>query len=279
MRRRNSQWLRTAFVLTVLVVTAAGCAARKRIEREARLASMPPEALYEQAMDELAQHRLRRSRQTLERIQFQFDPASRSRVEPLVKLAIADAVFYTPGGLSLIDARSLYFDFVTLYGTHPLAPYAQLQAGTCSLRQVHHPSRDQTETRQAIADLDELIRRHPGTRWASAGQDLKQQAEDNLAESEQLVGQFYLKRKAHGAAVERFRGLLDRFPTYVQRDKTLFQMASALVALDRKPEARVYLDLLLTDHPGGKWADEARDLLARLEGGAPDVAAEMRRPA
>jgi outer membrane protein assembly factor BamD len=144
---------------------------------------------------------------------------------------------------------------------------------------VHHPSRDQTETRQAIDDLDELIRRFPRTRWSSAGLDLKRQAEDNLAASEHLVGQFYLKRKAYGAAIERFRGLLDRFPSYAQRDKTLFQMASALVELDRQPEARVYLDLLLTDHPGGRWADEARELLAELDVDRAGVTADGRRPA
>ena len=55
--------------------------------------------------------------------------------------------------LAYIDARQLYLDFVTLYGDHERAPYAQFQAGVCALAQANQPSKDQSQTYAAFADL------------------------------------------------------------------------------------------------------------------------------
>lgn len=250
---------RALFVAVVLGALVAGgsCAAKKR--REAALRSLSAEATYARAIDALAKRNLQQAREEIERMQYATE--DRSEIEPLARLALADATFYQDTDLDLIDARSLYLDFVALYGHHRLAPYAQLQAGMCSLEQVRHPSRDQTQTYQAIEDLRVVEQRYPGGSWARAARDLANTARANLAEHEFGVGRFYLDRKAYEAAAARLRHLLERFPEYPEKEKVLFHLGESLRHLGKDAEGLVYLEQLVEDFPDSEFAEQARKVL------------------
>jgi len=260
--------------VSVLVLTglafAEGCAGRRhraRGEAEIRTA----EEAYARALEELSLGHLRRARARLEKVPLTAE--SRPALEPLVRLALADATFYLGDDLSLADARGKYLDFVTFYGGHPKAPYAQLQAGVCSLKQARHPSRDQSTTRVAIEDLREVGRRWPSSPYARAARGVLGLAEARLAEHEFLVGRFYYERKAYPSAVRRFRDLLDTYPGYHGKEKVYYYLGQALLRSGNAAEGRLYLDKLLTDYPNGRYAEQARKTLeaeppARERGGA-----------
>jgi outer membrane protein assembly factor BamD len=254
-------------VVLLLCATAAGCAGSKKKENSALL-SMTAEQLYRHSQELLARGELRQARAALERIQYDANE-NRQEIEPLARLALADATFYQIGGLALIDARNLYLDFVTLYANHPLAPYAQLQAGNCSLKQVSHPSKDQSLTQQAVTDLTEVLRRYPTSPYTGAARDLLRSAYSNLAESEFLIGKFYLDKKVYEAAIERFRRALKDYPDYDQRDKLLFHLARTLRLNHNEFESRVYLDQLVADYPQSAFVDDARKELASASDGSP----------
>ena len=89
------------------------------------MALLTAEDLYRQGVAAIEQRKLR-VRTLLERIHSAQD---RPDLEPPVRLALADATFYLGDDVSLIEAHAKYLDFVTLYGDHAQAPYAQFQAG------------------------------------------------------------------------------------------------------------------------------------------------------
>jgi outer membrane assembly lipoprotein YfiO len=245
-----------------------GCLGRKK-EAQIVPPGPTPNAGFERAMDLLSRHDLRQATAALKRIQF--SGQSRAEIEPLTRLALADATYYQNTKLGWIDARGLYLDFVTLNGDHPLAPYAQLQVGLCSLKQVARPSRDQGLTQQAIRDLTAVEDRWPDSIYVGAARNLLLQARATLAESEFLVGRFYLKRKAYAAAIDRFRGVLIRFPEYPDADKLLFHLARAHERRGEVAEARLYLDRIVSAHPHGEYAERAQRMLeatAEARGGA-----------
>jgi len=248
--------------LLALAVALPGCASKKKLNEPLGVVAAP--AVYREGMAALQRHELKRAKTLLEQISYA--PDERERLEPLVRLAIADVTFYDRYGVSLIDARSLYLDFVALYGDHPLAPYAQFQAGVCSLLQVARPSKDQTETRQAIRDLRVAERRFPNSAFAEAARTMMRQAQNNLAEHEFMVGKFYLNRKAPLAAVNRFQGILELYPHYSEKDKLYLYLGQALLKLDNDLEARIYLDKLVTDFPDGQYVDEALKELDKAGG-------------
>ncbi len=260
--------LRTAVATVGLVLTlagTAGCAGKKK--DAARAEPLTSDAMYRRGIEYLNQRKLRQATNVFERIEY--SPDSRRELEPLARLAVADATFYQGTDLSLIDARSLYLDFVTLYGDHPLAPYAQIQVGLCSLKQVNEPSKDQSQTHRAIGDFREVIDRYPESIYSEAARTLLDLAHSNLAQSEYLIGRFYLKRKAFNAAAERFRIVTDRYPDYPEKEKVLFHLSRALQLGGNDSEARIYLDKLLADYPDGTYVEDARRSLARLGGALP----------
>lgn len=249
-------------MLLLLGAAAPGCAKKKDLTP---MGFASARAQYERGMDLLAQGKLGPARTALQQINYTAED-DRREIEPLVRIGQADATFYQKNVLALIDARNLYIDFVTLFADHPRAPYAQFQAGVCSLNQVAAPSKDQTQTQQAVSDLGEVERRFPGSVFAGAARRMRRVAEANLAEHEFMVGRFYLKRKKFLAAADRFRGVLERYPHYPEIDKVYLHLGQALLESNNDAEARVYLDKLVTDYPEGRYAEEARKALDRAGG-------------
>ena len=168
--------------------------------------------------------------------------------------------------LALIDARSLYLDFVTLYGDHERAPYAQFQAAMCILQQVNHPAKDQTRTFQVLDDMREVQRRYPDSIYAEASRMMIIVAKNNLAAHDLGVGRFYVKHKKYMAGIERFRAVLNEYPDFPDKESVYFDLGRALLRTDNEVEARIYLDKLVTDFPDGKYAAQARRALSEANG-------------
>jgi outer membrane protein assembly factor BamD len=246
--------------LAALLLPATGCG-KKRAQRQGVF--VDARLLYEEAKGYLDQRNLRKTKLTLERIQYTVD--NRAELEPLVRLMLADVSFFEASTLALIDARAQYLDFVTLYTDHPRAPYAQLQAGVCSLEMANDPSRDQSEIRQAMDDLRDVVNRYPDSDYARAARDKLAEAQTGLAEHEFIVGQFYLKRGAYEAAAGRFRLALERYPRYRNKDKVYFHMGKARLLAGSDVEARLYFDKLFTDHPTSEWTAEAQKFLDGMD--------------
>lgn len=249
-----------ALAVAAALLLLPGCAAKRRERKEKEAQFLTASSLYQSARVEFEKRNLRKARTLLEKIQFTGE--DRQTLEPLVRLLLADSTFYLGDDLSLIEARSKYLDFVTLYGDHALAPYAQYQAGICSLRQAANPSRDQSDTAVAIADLRDVLRRFPESPFVPAARESLTRAETNLAEHEFLVGRFYLQKRKYRAAGERFRGLMEAYPHYEYREKLYFHMGKALLLGESVSEGKSWLDRLLADYPKSEYAKEAKALLA-----------------
>jgi acyl-CoA thioester hydrolase len=251
--------LRGGAALALLATVLAGCAgARKDAARPALTAREG----YRRGIELLGRHDLYKATTVLKSIQFTGE--DRDELEPLTRLALADATFHQGTELSIIDARGLYAAFVELNGDHALAPYAQLQVGYCSLQQISSPAKDQSQTRLAIQDLTEVRRRWPDSAYAQAAGLLLRQARASLAESEFQVGQFYLKRKIYGAAIARFHELIEGYPEYTDQEKVLYHLGLAQVRLGRRDEGRSSLGRLIERYPDGAYARSARKTLQAI---------------
>ena len=262
-----------AVVLSLaLLAGGTGCAAKKRRAAQQTAEVLTAESVLAQVDNAMARHQLRKAKLLLQKIQF--TQAERPTYEPLVRLALADSTYYLGDDLSLIEARSKYLDFVTLYADHPKAPYAQFQAGMSSVKQIYSASRDQAQTQIAIDDFREIDKRWPKSAYARAGRQFIGKGQDGLAEHEFIIGSFYWKKKSYQAATERFTGLLEKFPSYRQKDKVYYWLGRTLMGAQNPAEARVWLDQVLNEYPRGKYAKMAKALLA--ESAKKDAAAIKR---
>lgn len=258
-------------LLLSLSLLFGGCAGKKKKqaaaeEQDASIGSTSAVATYEHGMGYLTQHSLRQAKIQLESIEYEPGSDIRGQIEPLTRVGLADVTYYGGSSLAFIDARNLYLDFVTLYGDHPLAPYAQTQVGLCSLKQVNHPTRDQSQTLQAIADLEQVLRRWPDSPFAVAAAGFRRTARSNLAEAEYSIGRFYLKRKAYSAAIERFRQIMDGYPDFIEIEKVKYNLGKTLVVGGDSVEGRLILDQLVVLNPNGPYAAPARKVLESAGG-------------
>ena len=255
---------RASLALTLcglLVGVSGGCGKKKQKEIDSLL--LTPRETYRLAREEIQRDNLRRAIQLLSRVDYRLGD-DRSTLEPLVELATADATFYQNNDIALINARHLYLGFVTIYPDHTLAPYAQYQAGVCSLSQVSSPSKDQTETYQAIRDLREAETRYPASSYAVAARLMRRDAEARLAEHELMVGRFYLKKKAYPAAIERFQKALSEFPDSSKTGDMYLSMGEAMLRSGDSDQGRFYLDRVINDYAGTGLDKEAQQVITTV---------------
>ena len=107
-----------------------------------------------------------------------------------------------------------YREFLSFYPTHKRADYAQYKLGMCHYYQMHGPDRDQTETKEAIAELTTFVQRYSDTSEnpaaTRAGRGCARRS-DRISDADYRVAIFYLKtQKFPPAAIDRFKAILKR---------------------------------------------------------------------
>ncbi len=252
--------LSAAVVCGLLVGLAIGCGGKKQQVDNILLS---PRDTYRVAREEIQRGNLRHAIDVLSRIDYRLGE-DRAFLEPLVRISIADATFYQNNDIALIDARALYQDYVTLYVDHPLAPYALYQAGICSLSQVSAPSKDQTETYQAIRDLREVETRFPDSGYAVAARLMRRVAESRLAEHELTVGRYYLKKQAYPSAIERFQKALGQFPDSSKTGEMFVAIGEAMMRSGDVEQGRFYLDRVINDYAGTGLDTKAKKVIKKV---------------
>ncbi len=182
-----------------------------------------------------------------------------------IQIGLADAYFYDGGTVNLAEAQSRYTNFLAFNPLHPRADYAQYQIGECHFKQVYSPDKDQAETLRAIEEFRKVAALYPASPYVARAEERIADCQRLLAEHEITVGRFYAQRKAHLAAIDRFKLVLDQFPAYKDKPQIYFYMAESLAGLERADEARAYLRLLLENYPGHRVIPDARELLEEID--------------
>jgi outer membrane protein assembly factor BamD len=188
------------------------------------------------------------------------------------QIALADAYFHDGGTLNLAEALARYTNFLAFNPLHARADYVQYQIGMCHFKQVYSADKDQAQTHKAMEEFRKVAALYPASSWVAEADARTREARQLLAQHEFIVGRFYADRKAHMAAIDRYRVILDRFPRYEDKPKVYYHLAKELESLDRDEEARAYLKLLIANYPEHEVTTSARDMLRKLDRKSPEPA-------
>jgi outer membrane protein assembly factor BamD len=188
-----------------------------------------------------------------------------SDLAPQARLGLGDAYLREGGTANYILAISEYRQFLTLYPSHPQSDYAQLQVGEAFFKQKNGPDRDQSQTRDALAEFQKVVEQHPQSQYAAKAQERIAQCRYSLARAEHTIGFFYQRtRQALRAAVARYETLVTEYPEYPQLDEVLLHLSECLIASGRQAEAAPYLKRLLDNYPESPVLPQARKLLTQV---------------
>ncbi len=164
--------------------------------------------------------------------------------------------------------RSNYVDtinsckrFLQLHPGHKDASYAYYLIALSHYEQIADTKRDQSETKEALAALEEVSRRFPGTAYAADADAKAVLARDHLAGKEMKIGRYYLKRHAYVAAINRFKKVLIEYQTTSHTPEALERLTEAYLALGITSEAQTAAAILGHNFPNSAWYKEAYSLL------------------
>lgn len=190
---------------------------------------------------------------------FPNDPLARRSL-----LRIADAYQKQGREVNLVEAQYKYRDFINRFPSSELADYATLQIANVAFLQMEKPDRDQTRTREAIQKYKEMLTLYPASPYRPEAETNLRKAYDNLGQHEQSVARFYMKRSDYVAALPRLEGVLRDYPEYSKRADLFYDLGVTLAGLGRAPEARLYLERVITEFPDAEAAGESKKMLGKL---------------
>ncbi len=132
--------------------------------------------------------------------------------------------------------------FIRTYPTHPNVDYAWYLKGLVHYEETmgflrrlfpgQVVDRDQTSARQSFTDFQELIRRFPQSRYVADARQRMVFLRNVMAEHEIVVGEYYFRRGAYIAAINRARYVIANYPQAPANVNALDLMARAYVELD-----------------------------------------------
>jgi len=127
------------------------------------------------------------------------------------------------------------------------------------------PQRDQSETREAVTELQRFVDRYPNSTLFAEGSTKLREARDRLSQANYLVGYFYYRQKWYPGAIDRFKVLLKDDPEYTGRDAVYYYLADSLVKIKQEAEALPYLEKLIAEFETSEYLAEAQKRVTELK--------------
>jgi outer membrane protein assembly factor BamD len=151
--------------------------------------------------------------------------------------------------------------YITLHPGSPDAAYAQYLIGASYFDEIPDITRDQAGTEKALAALQEVIRKFPGSDYAQSARHKIEVARDQLAGKEMQIGRYYLKRKDYTGAINRFKVVIVKYQTTREVEEALERLTEAYMALGITSEAQTAAAVLGHNFPDSPWYKHAYALV------------------
>jgi outer membrane protein assembly factor BamD len=152
---------------------------------------------------------------------------------------------------------------------------AESQQKICMIhyKQMDKSDRDQSQAIRAEDECRALVTQFPNSKYVDETKQLLRNIQESIAESEYLVGNYYLKRGDNSAAANRLGHVVEQYPLYSKADLALWEMGQAYGKLGnrfRKQQGDAYARIV-RDYPLSDYADDAIAKLKELELPVPEA--------
>lgn len=242
---------RLVCLIMVVATLVTGCATKK----EEKIPDKPVETLYSEARVALKDEKFRTAAKLFDEVERQH-PYSEWATQAKLMSAYASyqAEDYTSALLTLDK-------FIELHPGHPDIAYAYYLRAISHYEQIVDVERDQDETKKAMDDLDEVVRRFPDTVYARDAKLKRDLTFDHLAGKEMEIGRFYLKRRQYQAALRRFNKVVEDYQTTTFAPEALHRMVECYTGLGLPDEAQKMAAILGHNYPGSDWYEASYSLV------------------
>jgi outer membrane protein assembly factor BamD len=251
-----------AIVLTAaLAMSAAGCASGG--PKKPPAGSLEPDKfLYERGNENLEKKRWFVAREYFRQL---IDSYPQSPYRASAKLGLGDSYLGERSGESFVLALNEFREFLNFYPTHKDAHYAQFKLAMSHFYQMRAAMRDQTETRDAIRELQAYVTRFPtGERIAEVREKLRE-AKDRMADWDAGVALHYFRIKWYPGVVGRLVPLITADPEYTRRDAVFYYLGESYARIQRPAEALPYFERLVKEFEQSEFLEPSKKRIAELK--------------
>lgn len=186
------------------------------------------------------------------------------RLYPYSELAkrslVMQAFAYHSDG-SYPEARAAAQRYIDFYPADDDAAYAQYLLALTYYDQIDEVGRDQGLTFQALQELRKVIEIYPESEYARSAMLKFDLAFDHLASKEMEIGRYYLRRDHFGAAIKRFRVVVEDFQTTTHTPEALHRLVEAYLSLGLYAEAQTAAAILGHNFQSTEWYQDSYALL------------------
>ncbi|HTT75388.1 MAG TPA: outer membrane protein assembly factor BamD [Candidatus Binataceae bacterium] len=238
-----------ALLLACALTVTAGCATRK-----------PPngENYYVQATQEYSQHFYQASVDDYQKLidEYPFSPYA-EEAELNIGLAYYKMHNYP-------EAIGSFNDFLRMHPTSSHLDLASYYLAMSHYDQMGRPDQDQTHTRAALAEFQDIVRRFPESDFAALSREQIDICREMLARHDYLIGQFYIQRANYRAAESRMAELMAFYPDTPIAPQGLYELGLTLEKQGKKYSAAQAFTALKTHFPNTIYTQEANNQLKKL---------------
>jgi outer membrane protein assembly factor BamD len=256
-------------VLLAVVAFASACASANGRQAVPPGTPQPDQFLYERGKDALEHKKWLTAREFFKQVT---ETYTQSPVRPDAKLGIGDTYLGEGSAESLVLAIAEFQEFLSFYPTHPRADYAQYKLGLAHFQQMRAPQRDQSETRDAVRELETFVARYPNSSLMPEVKEHLREAKDRLSEAEFEVGRFYYRIRWYPGAIDRLSTLLKDDPQFTARDGAYYYLGESLMKVGRKAEALPLYEKLVSEFEQSDYLEDATKRIEEVKNAPPGPA-------
>ena len=247
------KWGRITWLLLTLSGVLFAC---NGMENSEPLEELPAQEIYEQA-EILLKNNLNREASDLF--------AKIERLYPYSKLAkqsLIMSAFANHQGGFYVQCREDSRRFLDFYPADKNAARAQYLIALSFYDQIDNVSRDQSVTFEAIQAFRNVIERYPNSEYASPALLKFDLSLDHLAGKEMEIGRYYQKRGHFGAAIARFRVVVEEFQTTSHTPEALHRLVESYLSLGLSANAQTAGAILGHNFQASDWYKDTYVLLS-----------------
>lgn len=252
----TTKFIKNAISCLLIVFLLSGCAGKK--EKGLKTIQGDPETMYKQGLVSFNKKLFKDALEKFEQLKSNFPDSPPYTV--WAELKVADCHYSLK---EYVEAAAGYEEFRKIHPTYEEIPYVQFQIGMSYFSQVTTSDRDQTFTRKALANFEYLVANYPPNLFTEKAKDKIGLCKKHLGEHEFHIGNYYYRQEKYQAAVSRFEQLIEKFPKWLDEDKTLLYLGKSYIELNQEAKAKETLVRLVNDYPGSPYSKEARIILSK----------------
>jgi outer membrane protein assembly factor BamD len=250
-RNFNNNFFKILVVLFSMGIL--GCASVEKEKTESA------QGLYKQGMKQFNNKSFKKAEETFQNLMNQFPD---SKIRSLALIGLGSSLYKRK---EYEQAKFHFERFIEQYPANHGVGKAYYLKAMCSFRQMESYERDQTNTRLALEEFNNILKIFSTGKYAKLARQKKEICRQRLAMSLLYIGRYYYSVEAYQSVISRMGELMDNYPKQKFLDEATFLLGESYFKEDNKKKAYFVFRTLLKKYPKSKFVAEARNRLTSLK--------------